>query len=74
MAPATECLGSLSLPTVGGTSVKPSAMHRKPVSANFLTDHKANVFQGVVRPLSKRSPAWKLCPSKTGPTTRVSLV
>mmetsp|Transcript_110142 Transcript_110142/g.322260 ORF Transcript_110142/g.322260 Transcript_110142/m.322260 type:complete len:265 (-) Transcript_110142:377-1171(-) len=63
-----------SRPMDGGTSGKPSAMQRKPVSASLRTDQRAKVFQGVVRPFSTRSPALKSCPSKTGPTTSMSSV
>mmetsp|Transcript_123479 Transcript_123479/g.193731 ORF Transcript_123479/g.193731 Transcript_123479/m.193731 type:complete len:206 (-) Transcript_123479:480-1097(-) len=38
---------------------RPSAMLRNPVMASFLTDHRANVFHGVVLPLSFCSPSSK---------------
>mmetsp|Transcript_3775 Transcript_3775/g.9757 ORF Transcript_3775/g.9757 Transcript_3775/m.9757 type:complete len:292 (-) Transcript_3775:189-1064(-) len=52
----------------------PSAMQRKPVSANLRTFHTANVFHGAVRPCNGRIPGSKACPSSTGPTTSVSFV
>mmetsp|Transcript_7323 Transcript_7323/g.20553 ORF Transcript_7323/g.20553 Transcript_7323/m.20553 type:complete len:232 (+) Transcript_7323:934-1629(+) len=53
---------------------RPSAMWRNPVRASLRVDQRASVFHGVDRPFRGCSPASKTCPSRTGPTTRVSLV